>query len=299
MLNDTNRTPQEVRIDVVIVTYNSEPVLRGCFESLGTSPNISVFVVDNGSVDNSVEIAKSAGTAVTVLEDNPGFGAACNAGARLGDGEVICFVNPDVRADAATIKSCARQMLAERAAVAGCRLIQADGSLDHACKRMIISPIEALKHLAGRSRATTYHAPHVSEIECGTVDAVNGAFLMIGRGLFNQVKGFDESYWMYGEDLDLCVRAAAEQGTPVRYYGTLTATHLKSAGTGRSRSPKLNYHFYRSAWRFYWIHQRRNNSAIGQALIFLGLCGWGTLATIRDLVRRLRGNGLPIKILSE
>lgn len=279
-------------VDVVIVTFNSAPVISDCIEPLLGHPSIRVTAVDNGSTDETLEILGRASLEhLACRPDNPGFGAACNHGARLGNARHLAFINPDVRTTPETLLSCVAHV--ERGAgVVGCQLTQADGSLDHACKRMMVGPLGAAQHLFRPSRPSRYRADHVGAGSVGRVDAVNGAFMVLSRDVFEAIDGFDEQFWMYGEDIDLCLRAS-DIGRPTTYVGTESAIHLKSAGTGRARSLKLNYHFYWSAWLLY--AKRHASTPIPlRALTGLGLFGTFVIAACRDLYRRSRGEGLPL-----
>lgn len=279
-------------VDVVVVTFNSAPVIADCLEPLVGHPAIRVTVVDNGSKDETLEIVeRSKQVSLVSRPDNPGFGAACNHGAHLGSAEYLAFINPDVRTAPETLLSCAKHV-EHGAGVVGCQLLQADGTLDHACKRMMVGPLGAAQHLFRPGRPSRYRADHLSAVDVGPVDAVNGAFMVLSRQLFDAIGGFDERFWMYGEDIDLCLRGT-DVGRPTTYVGTESAIHLKSAGTGRARSLKLNYHFYWSAWLLY--AKRNASTPIPlRALTGLGLFGTFLIAACRDLYRRSRGEGLPL-----
>ena len=216
-------------VDVVIVTYNAAPVLAACLAALrDQSRQVNVIVADNGSSDDTISIARAHGTNVVELGANVGFGAACNAGALAGSAPAILFLNPDALTTASDTLRVAKALEDIDAGVIGVRLVQADGSLDHAAKRMVIPPFEAGAFLLRRSEHSRYLAPHVSEFEIGEVDAVNGAYMMLKRSVFEAVGGFDLDYWMYIEDIDLCWRVKS-LGKPVVYWPLVTAVHLKSA----------------------------------------------------------------------
>lgn len=280
-------------VDVVIVTYDAAAVISSCLAGLQASTDqVRVLVADNASQDNTVTLARRAEVEVLEMHSNAGFGAACNAGAAIGQAPIILFLNPDAEVHSSDVLLAAEAMDELGASVLGVRLVQSDGSFDHAAKRMLVRPTDALKFLVRRDPSSQYLAPGVGEFETGEVDSVNGAFLMIRRHAFESIGGYDERFWMYLEDVDLCLRAKDQCG-PVLYWPGVTALHRKSAITGRSRSPRLNYHFHRSMWIFYRKHQAGDDQYVTRAVVFLGVLARGAWVTARDLYRRHRGVGLP------
>ena len=118
----------------------------------------------------------------------------------------------------------------------------------------------ALGHFSGigrkrdRGRLAQYRAP---EVERGPVDAVNGAFMLIRRSALEEVGLFDEGFWMYMEDLDLCYRFR-EAGWVTWYEPSVSALHVKAGTTGGTRSPRLVYAFHYGMFRFYRKHYANN-----------------------------------------
>ena len=143
--------------------------------------------------------------------------------------------------------------------IAGPRLERPDGTFDHASRRSFPTLLGALGHFSGigrrleRGPLAQYRAP---EVERGPVDAVNGAFMLIRRAALEQVGLFDEGYWMYMEDLDLCYRLR-EAGWLTWYEPTSVALHVKGGSAGR-RSPRLVHAFHDGMSRFYDKHYAPN-----------------------------------------
>lgn len=247
-------------LEVVVVTYRSRDLVDGCLGSAlaHTPPGTRVHVVDNGSTDGTVEHvrARYPDVAVTVRPDNPGFAVANNLVLRSVRAPVVLLLNPDCELHAGTVDHLLARLAAEpNVGVLGCRLLTADGTLDHAAKRMIPSPLEAARYFAARvvgRRGGRYTAPDLDEHASGDVDAVNGAFMLVRTSALAEVGLLDEAYWMYGEDLDWCTRFR-RAGWRVVYDGTVSSTHLKGGSAG-VRSVRLNYHFHRSMARYYRTH---------------------------------------------
>jgi GT2 family glycosyltransferase len=168
-----------------------------------------------------------------------------------------------------------------RVGMCGPRLELDDGSFDHASARSFPTPISALGHFTGIGRSreggalAEYRAP---ETEPGQVDAINGAFMLIRRAALDEVGLFDEGYWMYMEDLDLCYRLA-EGGWAVWYEPAATVIHVK-AGT------RLNYAFHYGMYRFYRAHYAEHRSVFVNAAVYAGIAGKATISICRGFVRR-------------
>ena len=137
--------------------------------------------------------------------------------------------------------------------IAGCRL-ETRGRLGWImrAKRSFPTPVSALGHFTGIGRQresgvlAAYRAP---EVESGPVDAVNGAFMLMRRSALDEVGLFDEGYWMYMEDLDLCYRFA-EAGWVTWYEPSVTVMHVKAGTSGTVRAPRLNYAFHYGMYPF-------------------------------------------------
>ncbi len=270
------------------VTYNSGSFIEQHLASLASLEGLTATsVIDNQSPDDTFQRLKQFQRSNPNLDvalhqslDNGGFGSANNFLARRLGTDFILIINPDVIIDDPLLLTKALQSFAEddSVGIVGCRLTTADGSLDHACKRGEPTLVAALSYQTGLDRRIPfrmfgkYRALHVNEEETAPVDAVNGAFMLMRRSLFNEVNGFDERFWMYGEDLDLC-RQVRELGYKVLYRGDIRATHLKGACSGDRRTPKANIAFYESMALYYkkWYGQWSPSTIIVSTLSKLNL----------------------------
>jgi GT2 family glycosyltransferase len=172
--------------------------------------------------------------------------------------------------------------------VCGCRLVREDGSFDHASRRSFPTIAGSLGHFLGIGRharapksLSQYRAPEVS---AGVVDAVNGAFMLMRRSAFEAVGGFDEGYWMYMEDLDLCYRLA-EAGWVTWYEPSITVLHVKG-GTSPLRGARLTYAFHYGMLRFYRKHYAADRSALTNVAVYCGIGVKLVLALARSGARR-------------
>ena len=117
------------------------------------------------------------------------------------------------------------------------------------------------------------------------MDAVNGAFMLMRRAALDQVGLFDEGYWMYMEDLDLCYRMR-EAGWTTWYEPSVTVLHVKGASSGRYRGLRLNRAFHYGMFRFYRKHYARNRSRIVNAVVYAGIAAKLSLSVIRSSLNR-------------
>lgn len=266
-------------MDVVVVAYHAPERLRRCLESLRSHPpagGLQVVVVDNGDDPGTAELVRRVLPEADTLEphENLGFARASNAGIRRGSGAHVLLLNPDAEVFAGTLDRLAAVLDAHPdVAIAGPELVREDGSLDHAARRSFPTPLGALGHFAGIGRRlrggplAQYRAPGVT---AGPVDAVNGAFMLCRREALEAVGLFDEGYWMYMEDLDLCYRLR-RAGWLTWYEPAARALHVKRGTSGAVRSPRLVRAFHYGMFRFYRTHYAPERSAALSALVYAGI----------------------------
>jgi GT2 family glycosyltransferase len=207
----------------------------------------------------------------------------------------VLALNPDTELTAGALDALVA-LLEERPEVgmAGCRLVRADGSFDHAAKRAFPTPLSALGHFTGLGRRpgaggtlAAYRAPALDEHASGLVDAVNGAFMLMRRSALDRVGLFDEGYWMYMEDLDLCYRFA-QAGLGVWYEASVTVRHAKAGTSGPIRGPRLNYAFHYGMLRFYRRHYAAGNGRLVNAAVYAGIAAKLAVSVARNGVRSVR-----------
>ncbi|WP_199424938.1 glycosyltransferase family 2 protein [Actinotalea solisilvae] len=295
-MNETEvLAPPEV--EVVIVAYGSAPLLRRCLTSLrdvsAQGLRLRVHVVDNASPDGTPDVVAREFPEVVLWRrsTNDGFAVATNMALRAVTAPFALVLNPDTEVPVGTLDHLLATMAAHpKAAVVGCRLMRLDGTLDHAAKRSIPDPYEALKYFVRRTSRSDYLAPDVDDDELGRVDAINGALMLVRTEALSEVGLLDERYWMYGEDLDWCVRFSAA-GYHVLYDGQVSALHVKGATADRRRSLRLVWHFHRSMALFYRTHQAGRHPLLdGAVYVAIGgrFLSLAALAPVRAAVSRLK-----------
>jgi len=252
-------------LSVVVVNYNTKDCLLDCLRSVfaaidGTS--IEVFVVDNASTDGSVAAVRQEFPVVHLLvnENNVGFARANNRALRQAQGTDVLLLNPDtiVKPGAvATLQAALRDL--PGAVAVGPKVVRPDGRLDLACRRSFPRPSVALARLSGLSRvfkgsrwAGRYNRTYEDPDQMGEIDAGTAAAMCFRRSALEEVQFFDEAFFMYGEDLDLCFRLKARGGR-VYYVPAAVVVHFKGASS-RQQPRAMLREFHRAMWLFYRKH---------------------------------------------
>jgi GT2 family glycosyltransferase len=238
---------------------------------------MEVHVVDNASHDGTLEMIRERFPQVDLVpsDENLGFARANNLAIGRGTGKYVLALNPDTRMTSGALDRLLELM--ERrpdVGICGCQLVREDGTLDHAAKRSFPTPLSSLGHFTGLGRLA--RAPHslaayrAPRVEGGPVDAVNGAFMLMRRHTLDEIGLFDEGYWMYMEDLDLCYRAA-QAGWITWYEPSVSIVHIKAGTSGKNRALPLNYAFHYGMYRFYRTHYAPNNQKSLNGVIYAGI----------------------------
>jgi N-acetylglucosaminyl-diphospho-decaprenol L-rhamnosyltransferase len=283
-------------LDIVIVSYRSRELLRDCLASLrehGPKAGARIWVVDNASGDGTAEMVCSdfAEVELIALDENLGFARANNLAIRRGSAPYVLVLNPDtVMVEDALDHLLELMEQNPKIGISGCRLELPDGTFDHAARRTFPTPLGALAHFTGVGRSkraparlSQYRAP---EVERGPVDAVNGAFMLIRRSALDEVGLFDEGFWMYMEDLDLCYRFA-RAGWTTWYEPGVKVIHVKAGSSGKYRSPRLNYAFHRGMFRFYRKHYAPEANVAARVAVYTGIALKLSVSVARNGYRRL------------
>jgi GT2 family glycosyltransferase len=254
-----------------------------------------VVVVDNDSRDGTVELVRRDFPEVELVAatSNLGFAKGTNLAVRRGSAPYVLALNPDTElSDGALTTLVALLDARPELSVAGCRLVRPDGSFDHAAKRSFPTPLSALGHFSGLGRLrrapvslARYRAPELGEHESGEVDAVNGAFMLMRRSALEDAGLFDEGYWMYMEDLDLCYRLR-KRGHAVWYEASVTVGHVKAGTSGKRRTPRLDYAFHYGMLRFYRAHYAPERSRVLNAAVYVGIALKLLVSVARNAVGR-------------
>ncbi len=273
---------EKATLSIVIISFNVQKLLQECIESIyreTTDIAPDIWVIDNHSRDRSVEMLKENFPELHLIEndENVGFTRANNQAIVQCQSDYILLLNPDtVIQDGALDKMIRYMEKHPDVGVSGCRLLNEDGSLQLACRRSIPSPGVAFFRLSGLSRLfpnskrmAKYNLTYLDPDQPHEVDAVSGAFLLIRKQVVDEIGGLDENFWIYGEDMDWCIRAK-RAGWKVMYYPDASVLHYKGIGSS-TNNLKTSYEFYRAMYLFHRKHFAPDHCCVVNALIYAGI----------------------------
>lgn len=254
----------QARVRVVIVNYNAGPLLLDCVRrAVQSSLPVEVRVVDNASSDGSIEALSGAGLdpeklTIVANADNLGFAAACNQGLSGWKGDYALLLNPDCLVEADTIERMMSLLDSHpEAGMAGCLVLNPDGTEQRGCRRHRPSLVNALKLALGGKGFNLANSPLPEQVV--PVDAISGAFMMVRESAMTEVGLLDEGYFMHCEDLDWC-RRFHSAGWTILFDPTVQVRHDK--GTCSTGKPvEVEWHKHKGMLRYYrkflWPHYPR------------------------------------------
>lgn len=260
-------------VDAVVVSYNNESTLPTCLAPLLDSGCVTAYVVDNASSDGSCDAV--SGLPVTLLPqaENRGFAVGCNVGWRAGSAPYVLFLNPDARMGSESLESLHDILEREPAVgIVGPRIVASDGSLDFSQRRF--PRLRSTYAQALFVHRLLPNARWVDELvtdaaaydEAGSPDWVSGACMLVRRDLLERLEGWDEVFFMYCEDKDLC-RRARDAGYEVRFDPSATCLHVGGVSAPR---PQLLPVLATSRIRYAAKHEGRLSSFAYRVGIALG-----------------------------
>ena len=274
------------RTSAVVVHWNTPDLLKRCLEALRESreqQRVEVFVIDNGSRDDGFpDIVEAPGLRVVRNPGNHGFARAANQGAVMARGERLLFVNADAVVSGSDLVQLESALDADPglAAVAPCAL-SADGEL-HSPAMRFLNPLNHAAGLLGLDRpallARSYQAPGPQVFDA---DWVSASVLLLRTAAFEDLCGFDESYFFYGEDEDLCWRLR-RRGYRVAVHGGVRVGDARGASS-RQVPEWSERELYRGQLRF----MRRRAGALG---VFVYRVAVSTAVVIKLVARVLPGH---------
>ncbi|MBU2939496.1 glycosyltransferase family 2 protein [Lacinutrix sp. C3R15] len=259
-----------MKLSIIILNYNVRYFLDLCLQSVQAAISdldAEIIVVDNHSTDDSCAMVKQNYPNVKLIEnkENSGFSKGNNIGVAQAKGEYICILNPDIVVAEDTfskILKFAEQQ--DHIGAIACRLIDGSGNYLPESKRNVPVVKVAFEKMVGISK--NYYSNHLKEDAVGEIDILVGAFMLMKRSVYNQVKGFDQDYFMYGEDVDLSYKIL-KAGYQNFYFGETTIIHYKGEST--LKDAEYVKRFYGAMQIFYMKHFKSN--FVFDALVWLGI----------------------------
>lgn len=294
--------PEKVQLSVIIVNYNVKHFLEQCLCSVRRAVDglrAEIIVIDNHSEDNSLSYLQPRFPDVQFLvnKENLGFSRACNQGWKLSKGKFILFLNPDVMVPEDCIKLCIGFLESHpEAGALGIKMLDGSGKFLKESKRSFPSPSVALYKLFGLSKIfprsktfSKYHLGNLDPDQTHEVDVLAGAFMMVKNEVLDKTGGFDETFFMYGEDVDLSYRIR-QLGYKNYYFAGSSIIHFKGEST---RKGSLNYvrMFYKAMSIFVRKQYGGTRAKIFNLLVHSAIWFRAMMTAIGNFIRRI---GLPI-----
>ncbi len=282
-------------VSLVILNYNTREHLRRCLESVrdeGSLLETEVLVVDNASSDRSCDMVASEFPWVTLIPSprNGGYAYGNNLGLSRARGEAILLLNPDTSLPRGSL-AMLRDLLAAHpeAGVVGPKLVRADGSMHLACRRSFPTPSVAFYRVSGLSRLFPrsprfgrYNLTYLDPDQAMEVDSVCGACLLIRRAVVSRIGLLDERFFMYGEDLDWCLRAR-QAGWTIRYEPSIVVHHQHGAASSQ-RALRTTVHFFRAMDLFYRKHYVHRYHPVVTGAVRTAIYGALAISVFRSLL---------------
>lgn len=289
-------------ISVIIVNYNVKYFLEQCLYSVQsalTHVKGEIIVVDNNSTDDSIAYLQPrfAGVHIIANKENTGFAKACNQGLAIAKGKFILFLNPDTIVPEDCFEKCiAFFNTTPDAGALGIKMIDGSGAFLKESKRSFPSPLTSLFKLAGLSALFPksklfgrYHLGHLDNNQTHAVSVLAGAFMMIRKNILDTIGGFDETFFMYGEDIDLSYRIE-KAGYKNFYFADSTIIHFKGESTKKG---SMNYvHlFYNAMSIFVRKHYGQGKAGVFSSLIHVAIWFRAVFSAIGGFMRKY---GVPL-----
>ncbi len=287
-----------MKLSVIIVNYNVEHFLEQCLNSVLAAQQdfaLEAIVVDNNSVDGSLEMMAEKFPQITLIanNDNRGFSKANNQGIRIAKGEYILLLNPDTVVESDTFaKTIAFMDAHSDAGGLGVKMLDGKGNFLPESKRGLPTPATAFYKMFGLSkifprskRFAAYHQGHLSNEEVHEIEVLSGAFMLMRKSVLDKVGLLDEDFFMYGEDIDLSYRIIKE-GFKNYYFPETRIIHYKGEST-KKNTVNYVYVFYNAMVIFAKKHYSAKNARAFSFLINSAIIFRGFIALISSFIRSL------------
>lgn len=291
-----NKTGKDVSI--VIVNYNVKEFVANLLDSIEKAASdlkIEIFVVDNASSDGSVAYLKRRYPTVKVVanKENIGFGRANNQAIFKAAGKYTLLINPDTLMRQDTLNIMHDHLEKNpRTAAAGCKILNPDGTFAPESRRNVPTPMTAFWKITGFSRLfprsrrfSAYYLGDLDENEPGQIPVLSGAFMFFRTDVLREAGGFDEQFFMYGEDIDLCFRVR-KMGWEIDYVPETSIIHYKGEST---KKENLDYvvTFNKAMYQFFSKHYSFGYTFLFRLFIMTGIILKGVFSYVTALFRKM------------
>ena len=298
----------KVDISIVIVNYNVKAFLEQCLMAIERAVRdfaVEIFVVDNASVDGSQAMVKKKFPRVRLIENrkNVGFSRANNCALRQVRGRHVLLLNPDtlIQEDALSVL---QEYLDRHADVgaAGVKLLNPDGSFQIGSRRGLPTPWVAFTRIIGLSRLFPrsrifgrYNMTYLDPDTEADVDVLTGSLMYVRREVLEKIGYFDEDYFMYGEDVDLCYRIRLA-GWRIVYVPKTQAIHYKGESTKKGEMSFVT-HFYNAMLIFSRKHFNSRYSLFLRVLLTIGIFSRAAVSYLWRMLKYIAAPGLDFAVI--
>ncbi len=288
---------KSIDISIIIVNYNVKEFLSNLLNAIRKAKHdlsLEIIVADNASSDNSVSYLRNKYPEVIFIENtrNVGFGKANNQALHIANGTYTLLINPDtlISEDTLTVLKEYMDEHTETGAC-GCKILNPDGTFAPESRRSLPTPLSALWKVLGlttlfpRNKTfAEYYLSWMDEDKPSQVPVLSGAFMFFRNEVLKELGGFDEQFFMYGEDIDLCYRTS-KTGYQIDYVPSTSIIHYKGESTKKDNIDYIVL-FNRAMLQFFRKHYSYSYSIFLRLLIVLGIIFRGVVTYITTLFRR-------------
>lgn len=270
---------EDTDLTIIIVNYNVKEFLANCLTSVKKASNglsTEIFVVDNASSDGSIPFLKQRFPNVNYIENevNLGFGKANNQAIEKASGTYTLLLNPDTLLQENTFRVLIDHMQRnETCGACGCKILNPDGTFAPESRRSIPTVSTALYKAVGLTAMFpkskmfgAYYQGWKDENEGGEIPVLSGSFMFFRTSCLKELDGFDERFFMYGEDIDLCYRATKANWS-IHYVPETSIIHYKGESTKKNEIA-YNRVFNDAIYKFFEKHYTSRYSSLFKILIF-------------------------------
>ncbi|MBZ2167092.1 glycosyltransferase family 2 protein [Methanobacterium spitsbergense] len=291
-------------LSIIIVNYETYDLTKQTIESVINHDQpfeYDIYLVDNGSKDGSIDKLKKRflkesedGLIKFIINiENRGFAFANNLALQEIKSKYILLLNSDT----VVVNNCLEDSLNymnyhKDVGALGCKVVLPDSTLDKACRRSFPDFNVSFYRMTGLSRLFPkserfgrYNLTYLNEDETYEVDCIVGAFMLVRSQTIQEVGFLDESFFMYGEDIDWCYRIKAANWKII-YYSDAKIIHYKGASNSKKQNKRLTYEFYRAMYLFYNKHYKDGYPWITTAATYLGIWGICSLKMFKNYITR-------------
>lgn len=305
-LSPAGRIPD---ISLVIVNYNVKEFLANLLTSVDKARGnlvLETFVVDNDSSDGSISYLRRRFPHVTFIEnrENVGFGRANNQAIQTATGKYTLLINPDTLIEEDTLRVMFEHMENHpNTGAAGCKILNPDGTFADESRRTIPTPWKALGKVLGLATLfpqskmlAGYYMNWLDENTPSEVPVISGSFMFFRTDVLKELDGFDERFFMYGEDIDLCYRLS-QTGKVIDYVPSTSIIHYKGESTKKDNIDYIII-FNKALYQFFEKHYSYSYTLLFRMIIVSGIVIRGIIGYAKTLLKRVSQPLIDLAILN-